>query len=45
MVLEDHKRIGKRFVRPVLQLGPLEQAAWIDRLLPELLWICILNDR
>lgn len=45
MVLDDHKRIGKRFVPPFLQLGPLEEASWIDRLLPELIWIGILNDR
>jgi len=45
MVLESHKRIGKRFVPPFLQLGPIQEAPWVDRLLPELLWIGMLNDR
>jgi len=45
MVLEDHKRVGKRFVPPFLQLGDLQEASWIDLLLPELIWIGILIER
>lgn len=42
-VLSDHKRIGKRFVPPLLQLGPFADVKWVDLILPELLWLGILN--
>jgi hypothetical protein len=42
-VLSDHKRIGKRFIPPLLQLGPFADVKWSDLLLPELLWLGILN--
>jgi hypothetical protein len=43
-VLEDHKHIGKRFVPPLQQIGPWEDANWIGVILPEILWIGLLND-
>jgi hypothetical protein len=44
-VLGDHKRVGKRFIPPVIAtLGELSEVAWIDDILPELLWLGILND-
>jgi hypothetical protein len=44
-VLGDHKRIGKRFVPPFLyQLGPLTEISWVDKIMPEILWIGFLID-
>lgn len=42
-VLLDHKKVGKRFVPPLLQLGPLGEIKWIDCILPELLWLGLLK--
>lgn len=42
-MLESHKRIGKRLVPPLAEIGPLNEVPWVDRLLPELLWIGLLN--
>jgi hypothetical protein len=43
-VLSDHKRIGKRFIPPLLQLQAFTEVSWRDQGLPELLWIGLLND-
>ena len=42
-MLESHKRIGKRLVPPLSQLGPWKEVSWVDEALPELLWIGLLN--
>ena len=42
-MLESHKRIGKRLVPPFSELGPLKEVSWVDEVLPELLWIGLLN--
>lgn len=45
-VLRDHQRIGKRFVPPfIATLGPIEEVSWPTEILPELLWLALLNDR
>jgi hypothetical protein len=42
-ILNDHKRIGKRFVPPLIhKLGPLRETPWIDVTMPELIWIACL---
>jgi hypothetical protein len=43
-VLSDHQQVGKRFIPPMQQLGPWKDANWIGSILPELLWIGLLND-
>jgi hypothetical protein len=44
-VLGDHRRVGKRFVPPfVAMLGQLQYVKWIDDLLPEVLWLGMLNN-
>lgn len=44
-VLGDHRRVGKRFVPPfVAMLGSLNPVKWIDDLLPEMLWLGMLNN-
>jgi len=45
-VLSDHRRVGKRFIPPFFQTsGGLVEVRWIDTILPELLWLGLLNDR
>jgi hypothetical protein len=43
-VLSDHKKVGKKFVPPMQQLGPWKDANWLGTVLPELLWIGLLNQ-
>lgn len=43
-ILSDHKQVGKRFVPPLMQIGPLHEVKWIDYILPELLWLALLNS-
>jgi hypothetical protein len=45
-VLADHRRAGKRFIPPFFQIpGTLFEVRWVDTILPELLWLGLLNDR
>lgn len=44
-MLESHKKIGKRIVPPLAEVAPWKEVSWIDELLPELLWIGLLNTR
>ncbi len=43
-VLSDHKRIGKKFIPPLMQLN-LNETNWIQDMIPELLWIGLLNKK
>lgn len=43
-VLADHKRVGKRFVPPFLQLANIQEVQWIDHILPEIIWMGLLNS-
>ncbi len=45
-VLADHQRRGKRLLPPfVYLLGGFHEFAWVDRPLPELLWLGLLHKR
>jgi len=46
-VLQDHVRVGKRFRPPFLHYFPdgLRDPQWVDRVVPELVWIALLQDR
>jgi len=44
-VLEGHHRHGKRFVPPLLEYMDLIETPWLDNILPELLWIALMNSR
>jgi len=44
-ILEDHKRSGKVFVPPFIhKLGPLSETSWIKSMLPELLWLALVQE-
>ncbi len=45
-VLSDHRRVGKRLIPPLATMtSPLREVSWIDLILPELVWLALLNDR
>ena len=43
--LAGHKRVGKRFIPPLMQVPLAAHVSYIDNMLPELIWIGLLNDR
>lgn len=44
-VLQDHKHQGKTFIPPFIHtLGPLHEVSWIKTMIPELLWIALIQD-
>jgi hypothetical protein len=43
-VLQDHKQIGKKFIPPLLHLRNVQTVKWQLPILPELLWLAILNS-
>lgn len=46
-VLNDHRRIGKKFIPPIIdKLGSIfQETSWIKLTIPELIWIALLNYR
>ncbi len=43
-ILTDHKRTGKRLVPPfVHMIGPLQEVSWIKTVIPEILWIGLIQ--
>ena len=42
-VLRGYRQEGKRFVPPFLQDRSITEAPWMDNLVPELIWIALLN--
>ncbi|MBK8982398.1 MAG: hypothetical protein IPM38_08810 [Ignavibacteria bacterium] len=43
-VLDDHKQIGKKFIPPLLQLGNFQDVDWQTIMIPELIWIGLINE-
>ncbi|WP_306591344.1 hypothetical protein [Geothrix sp. 21YS21S-4] len=43
--LAGHQRIGKRLVPPMMRIKNLKSISYIDHLLPELIWIGLLNQK
>jgi len=44
-ILQDHKRQRKTFIPPFTHmLGPLQEISWVKTMLPELLWIALIQD-
>src|SRR6476660_4643412 len=42
-VLADHKRIGSRFIPPLLQYERFQEISWSEQFIPELFWLAVLN--
>ena len=43
-ILDGHKRVGKRLVPPMMQLPGMKDISYIDVMLPELIWLGLIND-
>ena len=43
--MPGHKRLGKRFIPPLMQMNITEHISYIDDMLPELIWTGLLNER
>ena len=44
-VLKGHRQRGKRFIPPFLDYLNLRGISWLDELLPELIWIGLMNSK
>jgi len=44
-LLDGHKRIGKKFIPPMMQLPMNSAVSYVNDMLPELVWIGLINDR
>lgn len=44
-LLRGHKRVGKRFIPPMKQLPGMKETSYVNDMLPELVWIGLINDR
>lgn len=43
-ILAGHKQIGKRFVTPFNQLELVKETRYVERIMPELLWMDMINE-
>ena len=44
-IFSDHKRVGKTFIPPMRQyLGEQGMVSWVDRILPELIWLAVIVE-
>jgi hypothetical protein len=44
-ILPGHKQIGKRFIPPMKQIPNMRQMSYVNDMLPELIWLGLINDR
>lgn len=45
-ILSDHKKIGKKLIPPFLHtLGNLESISWLEVILPEIVWIGLMQEK
>jgi hypothetical protein len=44
-ILEDYKRQGKAFIPPFTHmLGPLQEISWVKTMIPEFVWIALIQE-
>ncbi len=43
-LLSGHKRVGKKFIPPLKQLAGMREMSYVDDMLPELIWLGLIND-
>ena len=44
-IFSDHTKVGKTLVPPMRQyLGELAMVSWVDRILPELIWLAVVIE-
>jgi len=43
-ILDGHKKVGTKFIPPAKYKLNLDELNWVDNLLPELIWLGVLNE-
>jgi hypothetical protein len=43
-ILEDHKKIGKKLVPPMMHSLPIQETDYVNDLLPEIIWIGLIHE-
>lgn len=43
-ILKDHKQIGKKLVPPLMHSIPLQLSSYTEELLPEIIWMGLINE-
>ena len=43
-ILDEHRRVGKKYLPPITELRNLKPVSYINQLLPEILWMGLIND-
>jgi len=43
-VLEDHKKVGSKFIPPMAQLG-MTEVSYVNQIFPEMVWMGLINQR
>jgi len=44
-VLEGHKKVGSKFIPPMMQITPFSEISYINQILPEIIWMGLLSDK
>lgn len=44
-ILSDHKKVGKKLISPLNSLGLFYDVNWVSDIIPEIIWVAILNSR
>jgi hypothetical protein len=44
-ILEGHKKVGKKFIPPVMQWPGFREVNWVNDIIPELIWIAVLQKK
>lgn len=43
-VLEGHKKVGSKFIPPMMQMPNWREISYINQILPEIIWMGLIND-
>lgn len=43
-ILDGHKKVGKKFIPPMKQIGNIVEVSYVNHTLPELIWMGLLHD-
>lgn len=44
-VLKNHKKVGSKFIPSFSQLGGLTEISYVNQILPEIIWMGLINDK
>jgi hypothetical protein len=44
-ILKGHKKVGNRFIPPMMQLPNWAEISYVNQILPEIIWMGLINDQ